>query len=150
MRFFLMKIYEFRLVFHWSVYLRVQLTIFQLWFREWPGDKPFSEPIMVSLLTHICVTRPQWVKWPIYKLVWRIDIFSCEITLGWLSQDLPNFQYKLLQAMLEHSFYQSGMKYALKVVYVSRELNMFWTKFILFKNEVYICLEYSLYLSREK
>ena len=27
-----------------------------------PGDKPLSEPMMVSLLTHICVTRPQWVK----------------------------------------------------------------------------------------
>ena len=26
------------------------------------GDKPLSEPIMVSLLTHICVTRPQWVN----------------------------------------------------------------------------------------
>ena len=25
------------------------------------GDKTLSEPIMVSLLTHICVTRPQWV-----------------------------------------------------------------------------------------
>ena len=27
-----------------------------------PGDKPLSEPMMVILLTHICVTRPQWVK----------------------------------------------------------------------------------------
>ena len=26
------------------------------------GGKPLSEPMMVSLLTHICVTRPQWVK----------------------------------------------------------------------------------------
>ena len=26
------------------------------------GDKPLSEPMMVKLLTHICVTRPQWVK----------------------------------------------------------------------------------------
>ena len=26
------------------------------------GDKPLSEPMMVSWLTHICVTRPQWVK----------------------------------------------------------------------------------------
>ena len=26
------------------------------------GDKPLSEPMVVSLLTHICVTRPQWVK----------------------------------------------------------------------------------------
>ena len=27
-----------------------------------PGDKPLSEPMMVSLLMHICITRPQWVK----------------------------------------------------------------------------------------
>ena len=27
-----------------------------------PGDKPLSEPMMVSLLTHICVTRPRWVN----------------------------------------------------------------------------------------
>ena len=26
-----------------------------------PGDKPLSEPMMVRLPTHICVTRPQWV-----------------------------------------------------------------------------------------
>ena len=27
-----------------------------------PGDKPLSEPMLFSLLTHICVTRLQWVK----------------------------------------------------------------------------------------
>ena len=27
-----------------------------------PGDKPLSEPMMVRLPTHICATRPQWVK----------------------------------------------------------------------------------------
>ena len=27
-----------------------------------PGDKPLSEPRMVRLSTHICVTRPQWVN----------------------------------------------------------------------------------------
>ena len=26
------------------------------------GNKPLSEPMMVKLPTHICVTRPQWVK----------------------------------------------------------------------------------------
>ena len=31
-----------------------------------PGDKPLSEPMMVSLLTHICVNRPQWVKWTLF------------------------------------------------------------------------------------
>ena len=25
-------------------------------------DKPLSDPMMVSLLTHICITRPQWVN----------------------------------------------------------------------------------------
>ena len=30
------------------------------WHR--PGDKPSSEPMMVRSLTHICVTRPQWVN----------------------------------------------------------------------------------------
>ena len=27
-----------------------------------PGDKPLSGPMMFRLLTHICVTRPQWVN----------------------------------------------------------------------------------------
>ena len=31
-----------------------------------PGDKPLSEPMIVRLPMHICVTRPQWVNtlWP--------------------------------------------------------------------------------------
>ena len=36
-----------------------------------PGDKPLSEPMIVSLLTHICVTRPQWVKFN--GLSWIVD-----------------------------------------------------------------------------
>ena len=37
-------------------------TLVQIMAWRWPGAKPLSEPMMVSLLTHICVTRPQWVK----------------------------------------------------------------------------------------
>ena len=33
-----------------------------------PGDKPLSEPMLVSLPTHICVTWPQWDK-PKYTLL---------------------------------------------------------------------------------
>ena len=29
---------------------------------RWPGNKALSEPMMVSLLMHICITWPQWVK----------------------------------------------------------------------------------------
>ena len=37
-------------------------TLVQIMVRRRPGDKPaLSEPMMVSVLTHICVTRPQWV-----------------------------------------------------------------------------------------
>ena len=35
------------------------------------SDKPLSEPMMVSLLTHICVTRPQWVYAENVSIWWR-------------------------------------------------------------------------------
>ena len=42
------------------------------------GDKPLSEPMIVGLPTHICVTRPQWVNevlWhPFYIFVDNQDI----------------------------------------------------------------------------
>ena len=37
-------------------------TLVQIMAWRRPGDKPLSEPMMVSLMTHICVTRPQWVN----------------------------------------------------------------------------------------
>ena len=37
------------------------------WCRS--GSKPLSEPMMVSLLTHICVPRPQWINKMLYWLV---------------------------------------------------------------------------------
>ena len=37
-------------------------TLVQIMAWRRPGDKPLSEPMMVRLPTHKCVTRPQWVK----------------------------------------------------------------------------------------
>ena len=37
-----------------------------------PGDKPLSEPIVVSLQTHICVTRHQWIN---STRIWLIPAF---------------------------------------------------------------------------
>ena len=47
-------------------------SLLQIMVWRRPGDKPLSEPVMVSLLTHICVTRRQWVNesvhiYPIYS-----------------------------------------------------------------------------------
>ena len=36
-----------------------ELVQIMAWRRR--GDKPLSEPMMDKLLTHICITRPQWV-----------------------------------------------------------------------------------------
>ena len=62
------------------------------------GDKPLSEPMMVCLPTHICVTRPQWVKqhqthylnhcWAIINLIpWRTLKSSVKIWFSWLSAE---------------------------------------------------------------
>ena len=44
-----------------------------------PGDKPVFEPMMVDLLTHICVTRPQWVNTVIRDIYpWDVlRVYSC-------------------------------------------------------------------------
>ena len=60
-----MKMHKCRLRFHWCVPNCPINTIGALveitaWRR--PGDKPLSQPMMVSLLMHICVIQPQWVK----------------------------------------------------------------------------------------
>ena len=51
------------------------LVLIMTWRR--PGDKPLSEPMMVSLPTHICVARPQWVK---FSLQHAVRYYTFEIT----------------------------------------------------------------------
>ena len=47
-----------------------------------PGDKPLSEPMVVRLLTHICVTRPQWVKFrPASSNICTIAEIDCIILI---------------------------------------------------------------------
>ena len=56
-----------------------------------PGDKPLSEPMMVSLPTHICVPQHQWVKrHPITHLI-IVDKDHSDVT--WRLWDLksPSF-----------------------------------------------------------
>ena len=51
-------------------------TLVQIMAWRRPGDKPLSEPMMVILLTHICVTRPQWVKIHTSKQDFRVHHFK--------------------------------------------------------------------------
>ena len=54
-----------------------------------PGDKPLFEPMMVSLLTHICVTQPQWVKHlvqkrPKHNIQFNVIFFIYSRPISWL------------------------------------------------------------------
>ena len=78
-----------------------------------PGDKPLSEPMVVRLQMHICITRPQWVNslFPerygsnltsvFFKLFLRIDILStsCEIGLRWVPQNPTDDNSTLIKVM---------------------------------------------------
>ena len=59
-------------------------VLVQIMAWRWPGDKPLSGPMVVSLLTHICVTRPQWVN----------------LNLGWLRSVLLYPPYPKDRGML--------------------------------------------------
>ena len=50
------------------------------------GDKPLSEPMMIILLTHICVTRPQWVKLCLRQI--ECIMFVCVLHASGTSLDI--------------------------------------------------------------
>ena len=51
-----------------------------------PADKPLSEPMVIVLLTHICVTRPQWVNEHIdsESNVLKLIMFASYIIMIWM------------------------------------------------------------------
>ena len=55
--FSLMKGFVFRLKFHWSLFLRVDLTITQHWFRWWLGARRWHA---------IILTKADWIHWRKY------------------------------------------------------------------------------------
>ena len=61
-----MKMFEFQLKISLKFVPKGSINnnpaLFQIMTWRRPGDKPLSEPMLVSSLTHICVTRPQWVN----------------------------------------------------------------------------------------
>ena len=70
------------------------------------GDKPLSEPMMVSLPTHICVIRPQWVKGT-FRLTLLSGIYAC--IYGILSNG--QCQSPLLLLDTHHTFNVSSARY---------------------------------------
>ena len=56
-----------------------------------PGDKPLSEPMMVRLPTHICVTWPQWVNQNNNIELFWVDMITCTC---------PNLKYTLFKGLI--------------------------------------------------
>ena len=50
-----------------------------VWIMAWhrSDNKPLSEPMMIILLMHICITQPQWVNKLNNKWQWLLFWFSC-------------------------------------------------------------------------
>ena len=122
--------FEFRLKFHWSLFLRVQLTIFQHWFRKWLGAAQVTShylnqwwlnyrPIYASLgLNELKRNSKNWFWWidvnhlPIH---FRVDSlapgqsYDCSSTsiatlkdMGKLRNHLTTIKHNKAQKMHNH------------------------------------------------
>ena len=94
-----MKMFEFRLKFHWNLFLRVQLTISQHWFRQWLGD---------DQATSHYLNQWWWNCWRIYVLLGLNELNTASGTLwpntSFQLEFLKRAFINLLNDMLEMSF----------------------------------------------
>ena len=87
-----MKMFEFRLKFHWRLFLRFQITIFQHWFRYWLGA--------VQATSHYL---NQWwlVYWRIYASLGLNELMICfDIIFLWFKITLTAFVTKNQQSVM--------------------------------------------------
>ena len=81
------------------------LALVQIMALRWPDAKPLSEPMMISSLTYVCVTRPQWVKG---RYVWVIMTWPITISYNeWYVGKLYNSHF--FSCMLPNIIYQHGL-----------------------------------------
>ena len=77
-----------------------------------PGDKPLSEPMMVSVLMHLCITRPQWVK----KNAIRTNVFD-NFLLSVLFV-VPSVEISLLLQLWRVLDFELGRVFQIKMMYI--------------------------------
>ena len=66
-----------------------------------PGNKPLSEPMMISLLMHICVTRPEWV-------ITTMQVHTIITQFHYIVNMMINCREKLVVLKLSHIFLVFG------------------------------------------
>ena len=97
----------------------ISLVQIMAWRR--PGDKPLSEPMIVSLPTHICLARPQWVNNKRSFRVWSSGNRH-HTPLGWgLLSQFPPFRYfPNFSSLSKHTL---TVKYRIYIWQVSPQLS---------------------------
>ena len=96
-----MKSFVFWFEFHWSLFLKVQLTISQCWFRWWLGAEQATSHYLNQCwprsLTHICGTRGDWLNNFGQLYIYRyISIF---IIFLWKMHQLLNKDHVVFQTI---------------------------------------------------
>ena len=103
-----------------------------------PGDKPLLEPRMESLLTHICVTRPQWVN-----LTMDIHISANRLRLGTRRFDL--WVANLQMSCSDLTYRQGSRIVGAKVTCPNQTNSVGYECVQLFQKDI-ICKEVTLWL----
>ena len=100
-----MEIFEFRLKIHWSLFLRVQLTIFQHWFRWWLGASQaashylnqwwlvywriYASLGLIGVEYRIFYTKT-WVK----SIIWYLSVMK--VFIAWLNAVVYFILYRMI------------------------------------------------------
>ena len=96
-----------------------------------PCDKPLSEPMIVNLPTHICVTRPQWVKSQTKWMPFTDDIVRCIFLTGnvhiliWIS-----INFALYVQIKSHNCYETKKSSVLVMAWCLPCVERIMTQFI--------------------
>ena len=98
------------------------------------GDKPLSEPMLVSLLMHICVDQPQWVK--IWTTIYWNYLFStnmesvCRATGYVKNISFTTFQFTSKHKIfpthgLQRTYHRSKMCFGNQRLTTARQVNLY-------------------------
>ena len=94
-----MKMYEFRIKFHWSLFLRFPLTISQHWFRSWlDADQATSHYLNLWW----------WNHWRIYASLGLNELIYWQDFMWWFYH---LYQYGSLSRSFLHSYAQEKLFY---------------------------------------
>ena len=111
-----MKMYKFRLRFHWSLLPGVRLTIFQYWFRQWLG---------ADQATSHCLDQWWLIYWRMYASLGIHELMACMAVLYHLTIQLYTwgkiakvYNISLIKLYIDNHSHQRSLMTLPKEVYI--------------------------------